>query len=372
MAQQNDPFLRLLLCGDVMTGRGIDQILPHPGDPALFEPTVHDARDYVRLAEQAHGPIPAPVPCEYVWGDALEELRYADPDVFLVNLETSITPGGKPWPHKQVHYRMHPADIGCLTAAGIDYCGLANNHTLDWGYASLLDTIDSLARAGIARAGAGRNAAEAAAPAVIPTPGKHRVLVFALGSPTSGIPTAWAPTDARPGVHLLTDFSDATAARLANHFRRASQPGDVVVVSIHWGGNWGYAVPAEQVRFARTLIDRGVAIVHGHSSHHVKAIEVYRGRLILYGCGDFVDDYEGISGYERYRPDLRLMVLARLAPPDGPLADVRLVPMQTRRFQLVRASAEDARWLCERLNAEGTPFGTRFRLEADDSLRLAW
>ena len=49
-----------------------------------------------------------------------------------------------------------------------------------------------------------------------------------------------------------------------------------------------------QIRFAHRLIDAGVDVVHGHSSHHPRPIEVYRGKLILYGCGDTIDDYEGI------------------------------------------------------------------------------
>ena len=57
-----------------MTGRGIDQVLPYPGEPQLFELYVQDARDYVDLAEAAYGRIPRPVPLEYIWGDALEEL----------------------------------------------------------------------------------------------------------------------------------------------------------------------------------------------------------------------------------------------------------------------------------------------------------
>lgn len=39
----------------------------------------------------------------------------------------------------------------------------------------------------------------------------------------------------------------------------------------------------------------GVDVVHGHSSHHAKGAEVYRGKLILYGAGDLISDYEGIS-----------------------------------------------------------------------------
>jgi poly-gamma-glutamate capsule biosynthesis protein CapA/YwtB (metallophosphatase superfamily) len=71
------------------------------------------------------------------------------------------------------------------------------------------------------------------------------------------------------------------------------------VVSIHWGPNWGYEVPQAQQDFAYTLIDHhGVNIIHGHSSHHVKGIEIHRSRPIFYGCGDLLTDYEGIEGYE--------------------------------------------------------------------------
>ena len=116
----DDDSLALWLAGDVMTGRGIDQVLQHPGDPALHQAHVHDARDYVRLAEAVNGPIPAPVPDEHPWGDALATMaRHADAPR-IVNLETAITRAGEPWPGKGVHYRMHPANIGCLRAARLD------------------------------------------------------------------------------------------------------------------------------------------------------------------------------------------------------------------------------------------------------------
>src|SRR5437764_11039282 len=111
--------LRLFLCGDVMTGRGIDQALSHPVNPVLYEPYVRDARDYVAFAEKANGPIPRPVIDEYVWGDALPELEYAEVDLRIANLETAITSAQTPWPEKGIHYRMHPRNIGCLTSAKI-------------------------------------------------------------------------------------------------------------------------------------------------------------------------------------------------------------------------------------------------------------
>ncbi|HEX5084032.1 MAG TPA: CapA family protein [Blastocatellia bacterium] len=364
-----DP-IRIFLCGDVMTGRGIDQILPHPGDPALYESYVSDARDYVRLAEAAHGPIPWPVDFSYIWGDALEEMEGTD--VRIINLETAVTESRDYWPYKPVLYRMRPRNIGCLRAAHISCCSLANNHLLDWGIEGLQETLRTLDAAGIAHAGAGRCAAEASSPAAVDAAGKGRALVFSFGSPTSGVPREWAATVDRPGVNLLEDLSEETARRVADRMLKGARPGDVVVASIHWGGNWDYHVPDEQIRFAHQLIDEGVSIVHGHSSHHVKAAEMYRRRLILYGCGDFLSDYEGISGYEQFRGDLTLMYLVDIDPRHGQLLKTRLVPMRTRRFRLHRASAEDSQWLCDLLNRLGAPFDTRAQLKNDHTLTLQW
>ncbi|MCL6504733.1 MAG: CapA family protein [Pirellulales bacterium] len=362
--------ISMFLAGDVMTGRGIDQILPHPLPPTLYEPVVRDARGYVMLAERTHGPIPRPADFAYIWGDALPALERARPDVKIVNLETSITCSETPWPDKEIHYRMHPRNVPCLTAAGIDCCALANNHVLDWDRAGLAETLSVLDAAGVAHAGAGRTAAEAAAPAVLEVRGKGRVLVFGMGTASSGIPAEWAAAADRPGVNFLEDLSDATIQRVANSVQQAKQPEDLVVVSIHWGSNWGYGIPAEQMRLAHLLIDVGADVIHGHSSHHVRTVEVYRDRLILYGCGDFITDYEGISGYEQFRGDLALMYLIQLEARTGRLHAARLVPFRSHRLQLRRASEEDARWLCELLNRLGQPSGTRFTLAPDQSLLL--
>ena len=367
--------LRLFLCGDVMTGRGIDQALPHPVNPALHEPYVRDAREYIDLAENANGPVPRAVTFDYIWGDALQELENSGVDLRIVSLETAITSAETHWPDKAIHYRMHPRNVDCLSAAEISGCALANNHILDWGYEGLSETLQTLDSAGIAHAGAGKDADEAAMPAVLDLTGKGRVLLFAFGSTTSGIPPEWRATSISPGVNLLDDLSEATATRVATQMRQCAsggQPGDVLVASIHWGSNWGYDIPPEQIAFAHRLIDEGVAIVHGHSSHHVKAIEVFKGRLILYGCGDFLSDYEGISGYEMLRGDLGLIYLVELDSRNGQLMSASLVPMQMRRFRLERASATDTEWLCTLLNRLGTPFRTRVELAEDNRMRLKW
>jgi poly-gamma-glutamate synthesis protein (capsule biosynthesis protein) len=362
--------LKLFLCGDVMTGRGIDQVLPHPSDPRLYESYVCSALEYVALAESAHGPVPKPVDFRYIWGDALNEFARFAPDLRIVNLETSITTCGDYEP-KGINYRMHPANTPCLTAAGIDCCVLANNHVLDWGRAGLVETLSSLRSAGVKTAGAGNDAGEARQPAAFPS-GSSRLLVFAAATEDSGVLPHWGAGETQPGIVLLPDLSAGAGEALAVRVQELRRSGDVVVVSIHWGGNWGYEIPPDEREFARRLVDAGAAdVVHGHSSHHPKAIEVYNGRLILYGCGDFLNDYEGISGYEEYRSELAWMYFVTLAG-TGELLDLTLVPMETRRFRLQRASAADAEWLRERMDSEARRFGARVEAAADDTFALRW
>ncbi|MFD8525162.1 CapA family protein [Streptomyces capillispiralis] len=341
-------MVRLFLCGDVMLGRGVDQILPHPGDPALREGWIRDARDYVELAEAVSGPIPRPVPFSWPWGEALPVLEDAAPDVRIINLETSVTRGDAFAPGKAVHYRMHPDNVPAVAAVRPDVCVLANNHVLDFGRPGLEETLEALRGAGLRTAGAGEDADAAYAPAVVPVEG-GRVLVFALGALSSGIPPSWAATDGRSGVAYLPEPSAAAAAAVVGRVRRAKRPGDLAVVSVHWGPNWGYHVPRSEVRFARALVDGGVDVVHGHSSHHPRPVEVYRGRVILYGCGDFVDDYEGISGHEEYRDDLRLAHLLSVTADAERPAGLRMVPLRARRMRLEAAGDDDRAWLRETL-----------------------
>ncbi|MER6350040.1 CapA family protein [Streptomyces sp. NPDC001595] len=341
----------LFLCGDVMLGRGVDQILPHPGDPGLREDYVRDARGYVELAEAANGPVPAPVDWSWPWGEALGVLARVAPDARILNLETAVTADGAFAPGKAVHYRMHPANLPALTVARPDVCVLANNHVLDFGRAGLTETLDALAGAGLRTAGAGRDAEAAYAPAVVEVGAGARVLVLALGMTSSGVPPGWTATEERPGVAHVPAPSPAAAEAVLRRVGRVRRPGDVVVVSVHWGSNWGHRVPRDQVRFAHALVDGGVDVVHGHSSHHPRRVERYRDRLVLYGCGDFVDDYEGITGYEEYRDDLRLMFLVSVEAATGRLRGLRLVPLRARRMRLEHPTADDRAWLRTTLDA---------------------
>jgi len=362
--------ITLFLCGDVMLGRGVDQIMHCPSDPTLYESYVTSALGYVELAERANGPIPRDCPFDYVWGDALKDLDAARPAARIINLETSITTSMSPVP-KGINYKMHPANVSCLKAAKVDCCVLANNHVLDWGQTGLLETLSTLKHEGISTAGAGTDLTEAEKPVEIALAAGARILVFGIGSTTSGIPRDWAARQDRPGIWLLSDLSPATAGRLAERILAMRKAGDLIVVSVHWGSNWGYEVPEEQRSFAHALIDAGACdLIHGHSSHHPRPLEVYKGKLVLYGCGDFITDYEGIYGYEQYRGDLALAYLARYSE-EGALIELALLPYQTYRFRLRRASKADRGWLQATLDRECAPFGTHIALK-DKRLVVAW
>lgn len=364
--------ITLFVAGDVMTGRGIDQILSHPNDPVLYESYVKNSVTYVKLAEKAHGPIPQPAGFSYIWGAALGELKKRKPDKRIINLETSITTNEYYWPHKGINYRMHPKNIECISAADIDFCALANNHVLDWGYGGLKETINTLKQARIRYAGAGMNLKEAREPAIMEIPGKGRVLMFSLGFHSSGIPADWAAREDKPGVCLVTNVS-RDIDYLKKTISALKRPGDLVVASIHWGGNWGYDVPPGQIEFAHRLIDEAETdIIHGHSSHHAKGIEVYKQKPVIYGAGDLLNDYEGIKGYENYRDDLVLMYFITMDPGTGKLESLEMVPLQIRKFTLNQVSKKDAAWLEDVLNREGEQFNTSVEVLPDNSSALRW
>lgn len=361
----------VLLGGDVMLGRGVDQIMPHPGEPELREPHLRDAREYVRLAEHANGPIPRPVDWRWPWGEVAALLDEAAPDVRLINLETTITADGEFAEHKVVCYRMRPDNVPALTAFRPDVCALANNHILDFGYQGLTDTIAALTRAGIRGVGAGADLPTARRPAVVNAHDEHRVIVGSVAMGSAGVPESWAAHRDRPGVWLIGDPSQRDAAYdVAADVLADKHDGDVAIVSVHWGSNWGYAIASSEIAFAHRLIDAGIDIVHGHSSHHPRPIEIYRGKPILYGCGDVIDDYEGIGGHESFRNDLRLLYLTSTDRVSGELVSLRMIPLRVRRMRLERASQTDAEWLRATIEHTSRRFQTRVVARPDGLLEV--
>lgn len=352
-----------------MTGRGVDQILPFPSNPSLHEDYIKNAKNYISIAEKVNGPIPRSVSPQYIWGEALDIFKKIKPDTKIINLETSITTS-EDWQDKGINYRMHPKNVSCLTSADIGCCVLSNNHILDWGSAGLKETLEVLKDVGINTAGAGLTIQDACKPAILSTNKNCKIIVFGFGSQTSGISPEWAASEHTPGINFLENLSTKTTEQIKIQIKATKTFNDIVIASIHWGGNWGYEIPEYQRNFARYLIDEAdVDIIHGHSSHHAKAIEIYKEKLILYGCGDLITDYEGIRGNERYRGDLGIMYFANIECATGKLHELQMIPMKTKKFRLEKASEQDLDWLVKRLNHEEMRFRTKVIIE-NDSLIL--
>jgi poly-gamma-glutamate capsule biosynthesis protein CapA/YwtB (metallophosphatase superfamily) len=248
--------LKLLLLGDCMLGRLVNEVLEN-------------------------------APPEYPWGDTLPILHSAD--WRLCNLECVISDRGTPWSAhpKAFHFRSAAKNIAGLKTAKINAVSLANNHVLDYGYDAMFEMLEILDRAGIVHSGAGMNLAQASSIATAEASG-WRIGLFAF---TDNEPN-WEATKDSPGVfYMPVDLNDSRASRLLDIIQEQRGAVDLLIVSAHWGSNWGYAPPKDHVALAHALVDAGTDLVFGHSSHVFRGIEFYQGRTILYGAGDFLDDY---------------------------------------------------------------------------------
>lgn len=356
--------IKIFLGGDVMTGRGIDQILIHPAEPQIYESYIQDARDYVLLAERINGKIPRFKRGDYLWSDALKELNRRQPDVSLVNLETSVTRDGSPCINKGIQYRMHPENIDAVTAAGINACSLANNHILDLGISGFHETLETLNKQSIAHAGAGHNIHQAQEPAILFIPGMPgRVLIFSMGTSSSGIPKDWGASATQSGVWLLNDLGTETLKQVKKTIESYRQPEDFCIISIHWGENWVEQIPLQHQAFAHNLIDStGVNLIHGHSSHHPIGIELYKDTPIFYGCGDLINDYEGITSHKEFNSNLCLMYFLEFDTAILKLQQLELIPLERKKFKLNYANDKDCQWLLKALQKQSAPFDTHFKL----------
>jgi poly-gamma-glutamate capsule biosynthesis protein CapA/YwtB (metallophosphatase superfamily) len=226
-------------------------------------------------------------PPAYPWGDTLSLFHAAD--VRICNLECVISDWGTPWSAtpKVFHFRSDAKNIATLKAAHIDAVSLANNHALDFEYQGLFHTMRNLDAAGIHYAGAGTTITEASAPAIWETHGKKLGLIaFTDNEP------AWEASEEQPGIcYVPIELKERRAEKLLELVSKTKERVDFLVVSAHWGPNWGYMPPAEHIPFAHALIDAGADVLFGHSGHVVRGIEIYRNKPILYCTGDFIDDY---------------------------------------------------------------------------------
>ena len=252
--------LTLIFAGDVMLDDGPGRLIARGGDPLAHFADTLNAADY-RIA----------------------------------NLECPVAESGQPLVPKFYTFRAHPRTLAVLRGR-FDAVSLANNHIGDYGNDALVETLQRLDTAGIARFGAGRNLAEAHRPLWIARKGLKIAVLgynefiprsFEAGADTPGV--AWSEDD-----HVISDIRAAKAAGA-----------DLVIPFMHWG--WEYEPVASQrlQRFARRLIDEGASMVVGSHPHVTQGADIYRGKPIIYSLGNLVFD-----GFET--PQAKLGWLLRL------------------------------------------------------------
>lgn len=253
----NSKTLVFTFTGDVMIGRAVNEYLK-----AINKP-------------------------EAIWGNTLVDLQKSD--LVFINLECALTKIQKQG-EKEVpvfFFRSEPENVASLVSAGVDYAALANNHILDFGKTGLRETIETLIAAKIKYSGAGENLDQASQPAELECQGM-KIKVFSL---TDNEP-CWEAAPKKAGTYYLPiETKDKRFKRLIERISQAKKQNCLVIVSAHWGPNMVRVPPKHHMDFAHGLIDAGVDIFHGHSSHVFQPVEIYKKKVIFYDGGEMIDDY---------------------------------------------------------------------------------
>ena len=319
--------MKLLFVGDVMLGRGVNEVLKKESP-------------------------------QYVWGNTLPIFRQAD--LRICNLECVLSDRGQRWqkPAKAFYFRSDAKNVEVLKTAGIDIVSNANNHALDFGYEALSDMLHLLDEQGIAHAGAGNDKQAAAQAAIV---GRLGFLAF-----TDNEPKWEASKDKGGTLFFPVDADDQRATDFFSQVKQLKKKVDFLIVSAHWGPNWGYRPQSNHISFAHSLIDAGADVIFGHSCHVFQGVEIYKGRPILYSTGDFIDDY-AVDVTERNDESFIFMVEIN---DDNDIASLRLYPTVIENFQANLAEKKRAEKIAQKMIELCDEFKTRAVWEADNGLLL--
>jgi poly-gamma-glutamate synthesis protein (capsule biosynthesis protein) len=309
--------LRLILAGDAMLGRGVDEVI---------------------AARGPDHPLAALRPC------------LADADLVGVNLECAITARDSRYagPPKAFYFRARPAAVEVLRHAGVGLCTLANNHALDAGADGLLDTLRLLDAHGIAHAGAGADLAAARAPAVLDLGGQRRGVLACCDHQAD-----FAASATQAGIDYLDLADPLRVEALVQRVRELAAQVDHAVVSLHWQPNWVPAVSADYRALARRLVAAGARLVWGHSPHHFLGVEWLGQAVVLYSSGGLLDDY-AVEPY--FRNDRQLLFEITLGA--GAVSRVRALPLALGFAHTAPAEGQTRQWIVDRLAAQCRAHGS--------------
>ena len=291
------------------------------------------------------------------WAATIRKSGYEDPfrrvatelktgDITIANLESPIAHGGKEFTGKKFRFRAEPELAGALNKSGINLVTLANNHTMDFGWQALVETIKNLENAGIAWIGAGENLTEARKMAIFSIKGKKfAFLGYSLTQPVEFFAGRNRPGTA-PGFEKI----------FVEDISRARQEADCVIVSFHWGTEGRSAIQPYQRTIAHKAIDAGADVIIGHHPHVLRGIERYKAGIAFYSLGNFAFASKGKAA------DAGLMV--RLRFNEGK-REAELLPLDILHhrvgFQPQPVSGEQATRIIKRLNTLSNPLKTNIQ-----------
>ena len=214
-----------------------------------------------------------------VFNDFIKEFR--NNDLNVVDLECPLTESKDGRPKTGPHQKAHPQTISLLGHANIGLACMANNHIMDYGHPGAEQTLEVLKTAGIHTVGIGRDNKESRTAFSLSAKGRRiAILNFAdnefLTAPGSNI-------QCNP-IHPIHNYEDIVKAKKENDF---------VILCVH-GGNEFYNLPSPRIKeLYRHYIDIGADAIVSHHTHAYSGYEVYNGKPIFYGLGNFIYDWPG-------------------------------------------------------------------------------
>lgn len=310
-------------------------------------------------------------------------------DFALGNFEMPLTDRGNAV-EKLLNIKADPEIAPTLSALGLDMVTVANNHSVDFGWEGLAQTIDLLRSQGLIVVGAGKDIAEATAPEIVTVAGR-RIGVLAF---SCLLPTGMSAAVDRPGIapiHVRTSYEvdpyyqmeepgDLSAVRARTEARAADVDAavaaistlrarcDTLIVTIHWGFGSGEELAEYQLPLARRFIEAGADIIHGHHPHAVHPIGFHRGKPIFFSLGTlvgqqiFLDASPAVQAlWAEMSPD---GYIATISISQSDAAGIELIPtiLNSNRLPTI-ATGEDFDRIHRRLVRLSAPYGAEVELD---------
>jgi poly-gamma-glutamate synthesis protein (capsule biosynthesis protein) len=315
LADPNDPTVTLMFSGDVTLGESLADKVGKDFDHAFA---------------------------------AMDEYRKAD--LAMVNLEEPLTNATIPLQGKQFNFKADPESVKTLAKGGVDLVTLANNHAMDYEQSGLVETMETLDKAGILHLGAGRDEKEARRPDIVEVKGQR---VAYLGYYGADLHAAGKSTAG-------TNYADE--ARIAADIKSIRDQVDWIVVNFHWGEELATHPADWQVDMAHFTIDQGADVVVGHHPHVLQGAEIYKGRPIAYSLGNFIFGGNASSDYDT--------AVLKVALKDKQMK-VEFLPVEVRGYQPKVASGEQGTQILKQVEDLSSSFKEPMRSPAVLDARLS-